>query len=84
MFTEATAPILIEATYNTIDKHGRRRAIRKYPLLKKRVENPADMLHRTKEKIEAYKRAKSTLSIRDTSEAKAREDDRKNTINLPE
>ncbi|MEH2543378.1 hypothetical protein V1283_000023 [Bradyrhizobium sp. AZCC 2262] len=84
MFAEATSPILIEATYNTIDKRGRKRAIRKYPLLKKRVENPADMFRRTREKIAAYQKARGNVSVKDTSETKAREDDRENTINLPE
>lgn len=86
IFAESTSPILWELTWNTTHVGGKKRAIRKYPLLKKRVEDPIGMFRRTMEKLDEYKRRKrgGELTIGTLTEEEIRAADRRNTLNLPE
>jgi hypothetical protein len=83
-FADTTAPILIEASFTVLDKLGRRRVVRKYPLLKKRLDDPAGVFRRTVEKLEDYKRKHASVEIHDASQEKMRADDRESTVNLPD
>jgi len=84
LFADAATPILIELTWNTTDKMGRKQAVRKYPLLKKRAEDPLGLFRRTREKIEAYKRRRSGISLKPETDISFRANDRRNTLNFPE
>ncbi|MFO1107890.1 MAG: hypothetical protein U1E61_01760 [Bradyrhizobium sp.] len=83
-FAEATSDIVVEMGYMTLDSFGQKRAVRKYPILKKRLEAPADMFRRTARRLEEYSKARSAMRIKTLTDDQYRANDRLSTLNLPE